>query len=61
MARLLVNKHYPTHDLAKAGFSTSEEGYAFGEIIICNDNENPSLYIKNANNAERLKSRAIIV
>jgi 2-isopropylmalate synthase len=45
MARLLVNKHFNEHESAKNGFSASEE-YLFGEIVICNDSENPSIYIK---------------
>ena len=47
MARLLVNKHFTEHDKASQGFSNHED-YVFGEIIICNDSSNPSIYIKDA-------------
>ena len=47
MARLLVNKHFNDHESAKNGFSQSEE-HVFGEIIICNDSVNPSIYIKDS-------------
>ena len=47
MARLLVNKHFTEHDKASHGFSNHED-YVFGEIIICNDSSNPSIYIKDA-------------
>ena len=50
MARLLVNKHFNDHESAKNGFSTLEEHkeHVFGEIIICNDSTNPSIYIKDS-------------
>ena len=47
MARLIVNKHFDKHNDASNGFSTEQE-YSLGEIIICNDKENPSIYIKNS-------------
>ena len=47
MARLLVNKHFNDHESAKNGFSQNEE-HIFGEIIICNDSVNPSIYIKDS-------------
>ena len=49
MARLLVNKHFTEHNEAINGF-TNVEDYAFGEIIICNDSEKPSIYIKDVDN-----------
>lgn len=49
MARLIVNKHFDKHNDAANGFSTEQE-YAFGEIIICNDKETPSIYIKDKEN-----------
>ena len=52
MARLIVNKHFAEHDKAINGFANTQETqeYALGEIVICNDNDNPSIYIKNNNN-----------
>ncbi len=52
MAKLIVNKHYDKHSDAKNGFSNVEnhEDYAFGEIVICNDKDNPSIYIKDIDN-----------
>ena len=49
MARLIVNKHFGEHNNAANGFSTEQE-YSLGEIIICNDKENPSIYIKDTEN-----------
>ena len=49
MARLIINKHFAEHNNAANGFSTDQE-YAFGEIVICNDKENPSIYIKDVDN-----------
>lgn len=49
MARLLINKHFTEHNEAINGF-TNVEDYAFGEIIICNDSEKPSIYIKDVDN-----------
>ena len=49
MARLIVNKHFAEHDKAINGFTKKQE-YALGEIVICNDNSNPSIYIKNNSN-----------
>ena len=52
MARLIINKHFAEHNEAVNGFSNVDgnEDYVFGEIIICNDKENPSIYIKDIDN-----------
>ena len=52
MARLIVNKFFDKHEDAKKGFTT-DDNYMFGEIVICNDSNNPCIYIKDNNQLSR--------